>query len=219
MSSTVDNGQVVDPCDASGEVMAPDPPWAPWTPWEVAERLAGIATRWYVVAGWALDLFRGATTREHEDIEIGVPAAGFAEVRRALAALECDVVGSGDDGVGRRWPLGSAAFDQHFQTWFREPDSGVYRLDVFRDPHDADTWLCRRDPSIRRPYGDVVRATDAGVPYLSPEVVLLFKAKHRRDKDEADFDGTLPMLSDAERGWLRAGLETIHPGHPWLARL
>ncbi len=34
--------------------------WAnPWRPAEVAARLEGVSTPWYVVAGWALDLFRG----------------------------------------------------------------------------------------------------------------------------------------------------------------
>jgi hypothetical protein len=204
---------------AHGEVVPPDAPWSPWTPAEVAERLSSVTTRWYVVAGWALDLFAGEVSREHEDIEIGVPRAGFDDVRRALADLECDVVGAGDDGVGRRWPLDSAAFDEHFQTWFRERDSGRYRLDVFRDPHEADTWVCRREPSIRRPYDDVVRTTPDGIPYLSPDVVLLFKAKGLRDKDEADFERTLPSLTAAERRWLRASLAQVHPGHPWGARL
>ncbi|HEV3213894.1 MAG TPA: hypothetical protein VGZ03_10920 [Acidimicrobiales bacterium] len=202
-----------------GEVMAPDPPWQPWTPREVAERLAGVGTRWYVVAGWALDLFRGAKTREHEDIEIGVPAAGFAEVRVALADYECDVVGSNDDGVGRRWPLDSAAFGEHFQSWFREPSTGVYHLDVFRDPHDGDTWWCRRDMSIRRPYDEVVRTSVDGIPYLAPEIALLFKAKAARAKDEADLEGVLPLLSAPQRDWLRSSLDRVHPGHPWLVRL
>ena len=204
---------------SAGEVLDPDPPWRPWTPWEVAERLGGLETRWYVVAGWALDLFRGEATREHEDIEIGVPAAGFCELRHALADYACDVVGSDDDGVGRRWPLDSAAFDEHFQTWFREPASGVYHLDVFRDLHEGDTWWCRRDTSIRRPYDDVVRTSADGIPYLAPEIALLFKAKHRREKDQADFDGTAPLLSAAQRRWLGASLETVHPGHAWLAQL
>jgi hypothetical protein len=38
------------------------------------------------------------------------------------------------------------------------------------------------------------------VPYLLPEIVLLFKAKHRRPKDRADFDGVLPLLDRACRG-------------------
>jgi len=36
---------------------------------------------------------------------------------------------------------------------------GRYRVDVFREPHGGDTWICRRNPSLRLPYGRVVRRT------------------------------------------------------------
>jgi len=35
------------------------------------------------------------------------------------------------------------------QTWVREPGTNVYRLDIFREPHSGDTWICRRDATIR----------------------------------------------------------------------
>jgi hypothetical protein len=41
-------------------------------------------------------------TREHEDLEIAVPAGQFGPVRAALADFDIEVVGS-----GRRWPLDS----------------------------------------------------------------------------------------------------------------
>jgi hypothetical protein len=95
----------------------------------------------------------------------------------------------------------------------------VFRFDVFREPHDGDTWICRRDPSIRRPYAEIVRTTADGVPYEVPEVVLLFKAKHRRPKDEADLATVLPLLDGAAREWLLRALERVHPGHPWIERV
>lgn len=61
--------------------------------------------------------------------------------------------------------------------------------------------------------------TSDGIPYLMPEIVLLFKAKHDRPKDHADFEGTLPLLDDQQRTWLGAGLARVHPGHVWLERL
>ena len=105
------------------------------------------------------------------------------------------------------------------QTWVREPDTGVYRLDIFREPHDGDTWICRRDERIRLPYERIIETTPDGVPYLVPEIVLLFKAKHSRPKDDADFAGTLPLLSPERRAWLRGTLAGVHPGHRWLDAL
>jgi hypothetical protein len=75
----------------------------------------------------------------------------------------------------------------------------------------------RRDESIRRPYPEIVGVTADGVPYLVPEVCLLFKAKAVRDKDRADFDATLPRLSPAQRRWLHDALVTVHPGHEWIS--
>jgi hypothetical protein len=198
-----------------GVLVGEDPPWEPWRPEHVAELLGRAALRWYVVAGWAIDLFIGRETRVHEDIEIGVPAAAFPSARDALGAFELDVVGD-----GRRWALDDvAAFELHFQTWVRDPNTGVYHLDVFRDPHDGDTWLCRRDTSISMPYDELVRRTSGGIPYMAPHVVLLFKAKHDRAKDRHDLDTVLPALSDVEREWLGANLARLHPGHPWLGTL
>jgi len=197
-----------------GELLDDDVPWEPWTPEEVAVRLAEVSSRWYVVAGWALDLFRGRVTRPHEDIEIGVPAESFRNIRSAFSTYEFDVVGS-----GRRWPLEDSAFNTHFQTWVRDNESGVYHLDVFRDPHDGDEWVCRRDPTIRLPYDQVIRFTDGAVPYMSPEIVLLFKAKATRIKDQKDFDDVLPLLDQRQVKWLGENLELLHPGHPWLAAL
>ena len=197
-----------------GGVEVGDPPWDAWHPREVADRLRQVATPWWVVGGWAVDLFRGEQTRGHEDIEIAVPEARFAEIRAALSDYDVDV--AGDDRI---WPLDSPAFDLFHQTWFRDRHTGVYRLDVFREPHDGTVWICRRDETIRAPFEQIVRRTTDGIPYLVPEVVLLFKAKAQRDKDEADFAGVLPKLSTVQRTWLREALSRVHPGHPWLGRV
>jgi hypothetical protein len=143
------------------------------------------------------------------------PCGPLAEVQAAaLAGFEILIAGS-----GHLWPLGNAAaLAAETQTWVREPATGLFRLDIFREPHDGSTWICRRDTSIRRPYRDVIGVTADGVPFLVPEIVLLFKAKHRRPKDEADFTGTLPLLDPAQRSWLASALAIVHPGHPWLSQ-
>jgi hypothetical protein len=186
-----------------------------WTPGEVARRLAGIDAPWCVAAGWALDLFRGRRTRDHGDIEIAIPAASFPEVRRRFPGFVFDAVGS-----GRIWedatPEAPAATHQ---TWLRDPATGNYLLDVFREPHDGDTWICRHDERVRFPYRDIVRHTQDGVPYLAPELVLLFKAKHARPKDRADFEATVPHLTPAQRETLAGLLARVHPGHRWIEGL
>jgi hypothetical protein len=111
-----------------------------WTPGEVARRLADVAAPWCVAAGWALDLFRGRQTRQHGDIEIAVPAASFPAVRVLFPGYAFDGVGSGVIWEGATAGVLAATH----QTWLRDPATGNYLLDVFREPHDGDTWICRR---------------------------------------------------------------------------
>ncbi|MGW7587297.1 nucleotidyltransferase domain-containing protein [Kitasatospora sp. NPDC054768] len=198
------------------EIEALDARWSScWTPSEVAQRLAGIGTPWCVAAGWALDLFRGRRTRAHGDIEIAIPAASFPEVRSRFPGYVFDAAGS-----GRIWEdAAPEVLAAVHQTWLRDPVTGNYLLDVFREPHDGDTWICRRDEMIRLPYRDIILHTRDGIPYLAPELVLLFKAKHVRRKDQSDFDATVPHLTPAQRGTLTELLARVHPGHPWIAAL
>jgi hypothetical protein len=65
----------------------------------------------------------------------------------------------------------------------------------------------------------VIGRTADGIPYLRPEIALFYKARHRRPKDEGDFDRALPRLDPAGRRWLADALDLIHPGHGWRPRI
>jgi hypothetical protein len=106
------------------------------------------------------------------------------------------------------------------QSWVLDPDARVWRFDVFREPSEGDTWICRRHESIRLPFDRVIARTEDGIPYGRPEIVLLYKAKHaHRQKDQADFEAVLPRLDPGAKNWLAGSLEVVHPGHGWLDEL
>ena len=136
--------------------------WVPFTPQEFAERagsrLDAAGVLWAVAGGWAVDLALGRVTRAHEDLEIAVPAERFAALRAALAEFTYVV----PFPEGMRPVDDASAMTSSHQTWARDGE-GRYRFDVMREPHDGDVWVCRRDPSVRRPYPDVVRVA-AGIP-------------------------------------------------------
>lgn len=137
--------------------------WADaWRPEQVAERLDGVGAPWCVAAGWALDLFRGKQSRPHGDLEIAVPAAGFPEIRHRFPECVFDAVGS-----GRVWPgSGAEALAATHQTWLRDPASGQFLFDVFREPHEGGTWICRRDERLRLPYDAIIeRTADGAAPH------------------------------------------------------
>lgn len=188
--------------------------WDAWRPSEVAHLLQGAQTPWYVTGGWALDLFSGRQTRDHDDLEIGVAADGFSEIQLALRDFDLFVVGG-----GRAHPLTSETLAKHHQTWVRERATALWRLDIMREAWEGDTWIFRRDARIRLPRDRVIAFTPDGIPYARPEVTLLYKAKTVRPKDDDDFTRVLPLLEPAGRQWLAESLELTRPRHRWVAAL
>ncbi|GFE79883.1 hypothetical protein GCM10011487_18830 [Steroidobacter agaridevorans] len=93
------------------------------------------------------------------------------------------------------------------------------RLEFLLNEASETHWLFRRDLSISLPLSAMSRRSIGGIPYLCPPVVLLYKAKNPRSKDQDDFEQTLPTLQPADRLWLAQALEVCHPGHAWLRSL
>ena len=69
------------------------------------------------------------------------------------------------------------------------------------------------------PVEEATWVAEDGVRYLNPEIVLFYKARHRRPKDERDLDRALPLLAPDRGAWLRGAVRTLDAEHPWLARL
>jgi hypothetical protein len=190
-----------------------DVEWDAWLPEDAARRLAGVEVPWAVSAGWAIDLFLGGQRREHEDLELGVPADRFDDVAAALPELAFHVV---TRGVAEPVEEARELMKTVHQTWGLDRSANAWRIDIFREPHTDGEWVARRDETIRLPYDELIEHTAEGIPYERPEVVLLFKAKHSRPKDEADLAAVLPRLSRERRRLLHDWIAQVHPGHFWL---
>lgn len=65
--------------------------------------------------------------------------------------------------------------------------------------------------------------SNEGIPFLAPELVLLFKSKttsgKKRGKDKADFEKVYFKLEPKPKAWLRWALTATDPSHPWIERL
>jgi hypothetical protein len=194
----------------------PHDAWSAWHPADLARRLAGISQPWCVVGGWALDLWHGAETRPHEDLEFTILRGDFPLFRTALSDLRLHAVGDGHAeplAADETPPAGIA------QVWCEDVAARCWRVDMMLEEGTPETWVYKRDPAIHRPRGEMVHGTGDGIPYLAPEAILLFKAKYQREKDEADFAAALPKLGEGQRRWLRACIARAHPDHAWLAAL
>jgi hypothetical protein len=177
-----------------------------------------VQAPWYVAAGWAIDLFLGGKRRDHEDLEIAIPAAALPEFVDALDGFEIYAVRVPGKGIFTPLAEAGPGLAETHQTWVRDPDSGDWKLDLFREPSEGGTWICGRDESIRMPFAEAIWFTDDGIPYGRPELVLLFKARHAaQEKNQADFAATLPRLGPDERDRL-SGLARARPPRPRVDR-
>ena len=190
--------------------------WCAWHPTELGRRLSGIARPWCIVGGWALDLWHGHQTRDHEDLEFTILREDVAAFRQVLADMDFYTAG---DGIVEPLPAGEEPPAAIWQVWCKDSAARCWRVDMMIEPGTPDMWKYKRDPAIMRPRGGIVGMTEDGLPYLKPAAVLLFKAKHKRAKDETDFANALPKLPRVERDWLKACLATAYPRHEWLRML
>ena len=190
--------------------------WEPLTPEQVRDRLRELSARWWIAGGWALDLFIGRATRAHTDIEIAVFRDDLAAVRRALAGWELFVA---ESGAFTPWREGEPLPKSAHELWCRERGHQAWQLEILVEERSGDRWTYRRDPDIGVRANDLGRVTADGIPYVRPEIQLLYKSKDARPVDESDFITVLPRLDPAQRAFLSAALWTTAPGHRWLQRL
>jgi hypothetical protein len=178
--------------------------------------LSSIKAAWWVAGGWALDLFAGAQTRAHADLDIGMLRADAAQ---ALAALSQWEFFEAKDGRLTRLHARAAPRAGVNSLWGRPEGTNEWVLELMLDESRDGRWIYRRYPGVQRSLAEMVRRSPAGIPYLAPEVQLLYKARSLRARDQADFDRILPLMDSEARAWLGGSLTRSDPGHPWLPQL
>lgn len=196
--------------------MAVRDPWQPFSVEKVAGLLGGLPVRWWVAGGWAVDLFVGGVTREHEDVDVAVLRPDQLAVRAHLVGWDLRVA---RDGRLAPWRVGRRLAPEEHGIWARPGPGSPWRLELLVDDVAGDEWVYRRDPAVRLPLARLGRRTAAGVPYLCPEVVLLYKSRRPRAADEHDARVAIPRLPGPARAWLAAAITAQEPEHPWLGLL
>lgn len=185
-------------------------------PLRVAALMRGFRPPWFVVGGWAIDLYVGRVTRAHEDIEIGVFRADQEALREHLEGWTLRKVAGGEMSPWRRGEiLRPPVHEIHCFNESAEPP----RLEVLLNERDGRGWVYRRHAGVRRSLDRCLLDAGAGVKYLCPEAVLLYKSKNTREKDGRDFAAAAGGLDAERRAWLKAALAACEPGHRWLQSL
>jgi hypothetical protein len=206
----------------------------------VRDLLDGFGAAWFLCGGWAADAWLGRQTRDHDDVDVAVFHHDHAAIVEHLAgwALVAHDPNVADDTTeqwhGRQLdrpahvhvpalagPLATSKTLAHADFEFEF---------ILVDGTDSD-WILNADHGIRVPREHGIRLSPWGVPAAAPEIVLFVKAGGNlpateaeagtaiRPRDEQDFFALLPVLSAAERLWLRKSLGAVHPGHPGSSTL
>jgi hypothetical protein len=190
-------------------------PWRSLVPGEVATLLEGCPFRWWIAGGWAIEAGGGAP-RHHEDTDLAVLRDDLASVRAWLSTFH---LWETHDGTLRPLRPGDDMTPEREQLWMRRGAYGPWLLDIVLSPSTGDEWVYKRDERIRLPLDEVGFVGTDQIRYMRPEVILLFKAKNVRPKDEADFASALERLDEAGRAFLIRALRLTLPAHPWLEAL
>jgi hypothetical protein len=192
--------------------------WQPLTVKAACELFVGLPIPWWVAGGMAIDLFVGRTTRAHGDLDIQI----LREHQLALQVhlRDWDLHKTNQPGL-KRWVPGEYLEPGVNQVWCRRTRTAPWCMEIMLLDTLGDRWVYRRVPSIGGPTEGLGLKTSGGVPYLSPEIQLLFKAKREpMPKDDHDFGVACPLLSGSQQRWLRSALEVQFPaGHAWIPRL
>lgn len=191
--------------------------WEPASPTEVGERLAAADSPWWIAGGWAIEFAVGAPFRAHADIDVLLLRRDQLAAQRALPDWEWWA--AEPPGTLRPWASGEILPPGVHDVWCRPDADAPWRVQFMLDEAEGAEWVSRRDPRIRRPVKDIGLVNADGLPYLAPEIQLLYKAKGARPKDERDFATVLPRLDAAQRRRLREAMALAYGGHPWSRRL
>ncbi|MGB3027832.1 nucleotidyltransferase domain-containing protein [Paradevosia shaoguanensis] len=193
-------------------------PWSPLAPAEVATLLHDAPFPWWIAGGYAIDHFVGRTTRPHGDIDVLLLHHDHEELRKLMAGRDCWV--ADPPGRLRPWPLGENLAPQIHDIWCRPNPDAPWAIQFMLDDGTAGHWQSRRNAAITRPLAELGARSETGIPYLTAEIQLFYKAKSPRPKDLLDFEAALPLLADDQREWLAKAITLAYgEGHDWLKKL
>lgn len=202
----------------------------------VAKALNDTRLEWFVIGGWALDLFLNVRTRTHKDLEISIWRDQAGTLFDVFADRQIDQV------VGhKRYQsiFGPTDFDsrghliiRNAAVWEQQPID----IELFLSSRDEVNWSFRKQPAITVSLDSAVVHSASGLRVLAPHLVLLFKAWFFPNMESAvrdapqdadffrkcwqvdckDFETVLPFLSASQRQTLKQWFEEYLPDIPWL---
>lgn len=173
--------------------------------------MSGFNKTWFIAGGWAIDLFIGRETRQHQDIEIALFRKDQLNLKEYLKDWDFKKVIK-----GRLNTWGNEFLELPIHEIHALNKSNGDKVEVLLNETRDYDWKFRRDLTISYPLKSVWGYSDTGIPYLNPEIVLLYKVKNTREKDHQDFMTILKYLDVERKNWLQYAIQLHEPEHKWL---
>jgi len=190
--------------------------WESITVTEIYKLFSTIPIKWGIAGGWALDLHLGKQSRVHDDIDVIILRE---EQLTAYNYLSGDwMLYKAENGKLVPWQEGEFLKTTN-DIWVTKSSSSPWAFQIMLVETEQQSWIYRREKSIRRRLEDIFLRTDDEIPYLRPEIQLLYKggSSKVREKDFQDLQIMLPYLLPEQRDWLKMTLKRQFPtGHSWL---
>ena len=206
---------------------------------EVKQLLQDAAFLWAVCGGFGLDLFLNEEIRNHGDMDICV----FEENREMILRhmLERDWKVYEFRGMGKVRPMRDEQSSEpgrnllclkegcelirfypcderdQYHRFFHTGIQELNYLEFLFNRAEKGEFLFDSGKGIRRNLTKAIRHRDE-IPYLAPEIVLLYKASSAQDgKNHSDFERVYPRMNQDQQNWLLESLKALYPqGHPWI---
>lgn len=172
--------------------------------------MADFNKDWFFAGGWAIDLYLGRETRDHDDIEIGIFRKDQSELKQYLTNWDFQKVVKGGFSPWKGEYLELPIHEIHAKN------SEYDELEILLNETACESWRFRRDRTIRYPLKSLIRYSKTDLPYLTPEIVLLYKVKNTREKDHMDFLSVKDELNTKQQDWLKQAISVHEPTHKWL---
>lgn len=180
------------------------------------EVFSEIPIKWGIAGGWALDLHLGKQSRDHSDIDVIIKRE---DQLIAYEYLKRDwMLYKAKDGNLMLWEDGEFLKSTN-DVWVSKYKNSPWLFQIMLIDSEEGNWIYRRKKSIKKSMDEIILRSSDKIPYLKPEVQLLYKAgsSQVRKKDYDDFQTILPFLTLQEKEWLKLSLAEQFPeGHEWV---
>lgn len=201
--------------------------------------LQDVPITWAICGGFAIDLFLGKETRAHGDIDICVFEKERETISKYMLQNDWQVYEFRGNGKVRlqNEDLSSEPgrnlmctkdtcelvkfypCEEDNLLWYEFFHTGLKQLDYLEFLFNIsmeDAFIFDKSKGIKRELSKAILYHE-GIPYLAPEIVLLYKASNADNAEyQYDFEQAYLHMHEEQKSWFLQGLDTLYPaGHKW----